>query len=145
MGGTFWGFVAIFAFLLVMIYIATKDDNEKTQNIIGVCSERRLFNLNELTYFKIVINDKSVTFCRVLRHENNKYTYDSYYKLYYESVYMDTYDGCLNYRFNTNDYTTIKNADAVVCSERDNFLNQAIPITEEEYDKVKQEFIKSIS
>lgn len=119
--------------------------NEFDDNIAGVCSTRRLFNLNELSFFKIVTDGRCVKFCKVLRHNNVKYDYESYYCLYYESICKDIYDNELKYTFNTCDYTIIKNADNVVCSERDNFLNNAIPINEEEYNKAKQEFMKFIN
>lgn len=134
--------VAIIILIIFIYWIVDKSGN-RTNSVIGPYSERRLYSLNELTYFKTADSETSATFYHVLYHQNHKYDYSSYYYLYYESIHLSDYDG-LHYQYNSKDYKIIKDADEPVCSERDQFLNCAIPITEEEYNEVKNKFIETI-
>lgn len=139
----YFGIAAIIILLIVLYWIVDKSENQMSL-VIGPCSERRLYSLNELTYFKTVDSENSATFYRVLCHQNHKYDYTSYYYLYYESIRLSDYDG-LHYKYDSKDYKIMKDADKPICSERDQFLNCAIPITEEEYNEVKKKFIETIS
>ena len=138
----YFGLASIIILLIVLYWIVDKSEN-LTSGIVGSYSERRLYSLNELTYFKTVDSETSATFYRVLYHQNHKYDYTSYYYLYYESIHLSAYEG-LHYKYDGKDYKIIKDADKPVCSERDQFLNCAIPITEEEYNEVKKKFIETI-